>query len=120
MSLPQYARHEVSLDGRAVHLSPLETEMVATLLVASPYGVSYETLIECMWPDPDLSPLTIKTCVSVHVARLRNKGVPIERNWGRGLAIPEEHRGGPLAPAPRFRERRLRDYSGGIQCSQDC
>ena len=104
MTLPQYRRGEVSIEGVAVHLTPHETELVAILLTSAPNRiVDKMTFIEAIWPDPDLQPVTAPKIVDVLVMQVRKKGVPVTTVWGHGFFVPEEGRGGPFAPAPYFR-----------------
>jgi hypothetical protein len=118
MTLPQYARQECGVDGRPVHLTPHEADLLATLLVSPPDRLAdYDLLIEALWPDADQQPLTAINIVHVLLVRLRRKGVTIHTGWGRGLVVPPEARGGPLAPEPRRRDftppprpPRQRDY----------
>jgi DNA-binding response OmpR family regulator len=104
MTLPQYRRGEVSVDGVPVHLTPNEAELVALLLASPPdRGLTKETLIEAIWPNPDTQAVTAPKVIDVMVMRARKKGVPIETVWGRGFVIPEHVRDGERAPAPYFR-----------------
>jgi DNA-binding response OmpR family regulator len=97
MTLPQYKRCECSINGRRQRLSPQETELLALLLVADPdQWTSTGTLIEALWPDPDLEPEWALKCVHVVAGRLRTTfGVPIVSRVGRacgGYRIPREAR----------------------------
>ena len=94
MTLPQYRRGEVSVDGVPVHLTPNETELVALMLVSDPNQiVDRDTFIEVIWPNPDTQPDTAPKIIDVMVMRCRKKGVPIDTSWGWGFRILEHNRG---------------------------
>lgn len=104
MTLPQCRRHEATIDGEVVHLTPNETELVALMLVSDPNQiVDKDTFIEAIWPNPDTQPDTAPKIIDVLVMWCRKKGVPITTVWGYGFFIPERNRGGPFAPVPYFR-----------------
>lgn len=89
MTLPQYRRHECTVDGRRIRLWSTWTEGLAVLLVSDPSGfVSRSTLIEAMWPDPDMEPDYAHTMVDRFVHELRRRGVTIENASGFGWRIP--------------------------------
>lgn len=94
MSMPQALRGECRVDGRLVHLSEQLADLLAALLVAGPRGLTWEEMIEAVWPDPDEQALEAEGIISVRVMQLRRLGVPIENHpmWGRGYLIPIEAR----------------------------
>jgi DNA-binding response OmpR family regulator len=99
MTLPQYRRRKVIVDGVPIHLTPHEAELVALLLTSSPdVTISKETLVEAIWPHPDTQAETAFKIIDVLVGRCRKKGVPIVTDWGWGFSIVE--RG---ASAPQLR-----------------
>lgn len=94
MTVPQYRGHRCTINGRPVQLRPMMAELVALLLVSPPdRAADYETLVEALWPDPDLQPLAALNIIHVMVAKLRRQGVPIANEWGRGYFIPRTARG---------------------------
>jgi DNA-binding response OmpR family regulator len=88
MTVPQYRRRECTLDGRAVSLSWLETELLALLLVTDPErALGKSDIIEALYPNPDLEPEWADNLVYRYVNKLRRHGVPIETEWGFGWRI---------------------------------
>jgi hypothetical protein len=103
MTVPQLHRHECTIDGMAIPLSPHETDLLSLLLVSAPGEVvDRDTVIEAIWPDPDLQPLTALVAIRVYVAALRRIGIGIDTiGFGRGCAgwrIPADCRGGIASP----------------------
>lgn len=108
MTYPEFRRRECLVDGRLVHLSGHEAEMLLALLLTPPDRVlEKETLVEVLWPDPDTQPLTAINILTVLKYKLRSKGVKIDTAYGRGFTILEEHRGG------RPDRRRRHWFDGG-------
>jgi DNA-binding response OmpR family regulator len=93
MTVPDYQRRSCVVDGHRVHMSRMQTEFLALLLVRHPHHIAEpEALIEALWPNPDTQALTATNVISQLVLRLRKRGVPIETIWGRGYRITEEAR----------------------------
>jgi DNA-binding response OmpR family regulator len=90
MTAPQYRRRECTIDGRTLKLKgTCYIELVALLLVSHPDRfVPLDELIEATWPDPDFEPDFAVSVLSVRLHRLRQKGIPIENDWGFGWRIP--------------------------------
>jgi DNA-binding response OmpR family regulator len=106
MTVPQMRRHECTIDGTVVRLPPQVADLLALLLMRSPDDiVDRATIIEAIWPNPDLQPLTATIAIRVYVAALRRIGVPVETighsKGCRGWRIPVEARGSD-APAQRL------------------
>lgn len=95
MTHPEYLRQQCMVDGERKRLTPMETELVALLLVSPPdRTIEYGTLIEALWPNPDDQPLWAPNILTILKYRLRRKGITIVTVWGRGFTIPEDARGG--------------------------
>jgi DNA-binding response OmpR family regulator len=98
MTLPQYYRRQCLVDGRVVRLTPSQTELIALLLASDPeFTFDIPSLIEALWPDPDLQPLTASEIIPVQISKLRAQGIRIKNEWGRGFRIPKEARAQPIA-----------------------
>lgn len=100
MSLPQALRGECRVDGRLVYLTPQLADVLAALLAAGPRGLTWDEMIEAVWPDPDEQALDAEGVLTVRVHQLRRAGVPVENHpiWGRGYMVPAEARD----PSPRM------------------
>lgn len=102
MTLPQYRRHECTIDGHSLRLMRHEAEGLALLLAASPdRGLTRHEIAEAVWPDRRTRPISAVNCVSVHISRLKLLGVLIDggREWpyripveGRAAAASEPAR----------------------------
>ena len=68
-----YARREVAVDGRAVHLSRKEFDLLAALLAPAQRVRSRDELIDRLWPD---TYLTDTRTLDTHIHRLRSKLEP--------------------------------------------
>ena len=91
MTLGQWGRNECAL---LVHLSNQERDLLATLLGYHPgLARTCNQLIEAMWPDADLEPDTAWKCIHLLIFRLREKGIPIGMERGRGYFIDRKSRG---------------------------
>ena len=94
MTVPQMRRRECSVDGKRWRLAPGVHRLLVILMLADPdLVVSYEDLVEMMWPDPDTQPLTAVMVIHAYMQTLRRVGVTIETERGRGLRIARESRG---------------------------
>jgi len=56
MTWPQYRRSQCTIGNWTVDLSPIEAELLSTLLVRYPNPVTINELIEIVYPDPDAEP----------------------------------------------------------------
>lgn len=93
MTLPQYRRHECTIDGRLVHLCPQATELLATMLVSGPDRfLNADMLVQALWPDPDLEPNWAEVMIWRYVLWLRRAGIPIENAYSFGWRIPRHAR----------------------------
>lgn len=101
MTMPQLDRHECTIAGHPVPLQRQQADLLALLLVSAPdRWLDLDTIIEGIWPDPDLQPDGARNVVKVQICRLRRHGVPIDtrRICGRipcklnGWRIPVEAR----------------------------
>jgi DNA-binding response OmpR family regulator len=102
MTHPECLRHQCRVNGTIVPLSPMETDLLAALLITKPDRVlTYETMIELLWPNPDTQALNARKIMTILKYRLQLKGVVIVTTWGRGYTIPERNRGGRPARPPR-------------------
>jgi DNA-binding response OmpR family regulator len=90
MTVPQYRRREVTINGHCVTMAGKRHELLAALLVNRGQWLTYDQIIEIMWPDPDNQPLTALGCIDQALLRLRRVlGVDaIECRWGLGLRMP--------------------------------
>nr|WP_242423968.1 response regulator transcription factor [Frankia sp. EI5c] len=80
--------HEVTVDGRAVHMPPREFRLLRLLLGHAGRVVTRETLLAEVWGSPDTDPNTL----AVHVRRLRRRlgdPAPFQRVGGSG--VPAGH-----------------------------
>jgi len=68
-----YVRREVTVDGRPVHLSRKEFDLLAVLLQPARRVRSRDTLIDLLWPD---TYLTDTRTLDTHIHRLRSKLEP--------------------------------------------
>lgn len=86
MTMPMARRHQVSVDGRLIALTPAETELVATLLMLRPRPLTSRQLIDLIHADdPEGGPL--HKIVDVRVSHLRRKGVPVVNRLGIGFLL---------------------------------
>lgn len=72
MTWPQYLRGECGLDGYAVKLSDLQTELLALLLLRRRQLVSWDEIIENLW-HPDTEPINTRRIVFFVLRCLRKK-----------------------------------------------
>lgn len=49
MTWPQYLRHECTVDGFRVKLSPTQTEILSVLLMRYPQPVARDDMLEAVW-----------------------------------------------------------------------
>lgn len=56
MTWPQYRRRQCSIGDFVIGLTPVETELLSTLLIRYPEPVTLDELIGVVYPDPDLEP----------------------------------------------------------------
>lgn len=68
-----YVRREVTVDGRSVHLSRKEFDLLAALLHPAERVRSRDELIDLLWPD---TYLTDTRTLDTHIHRLRSKLEP--------------------------------------------
>jgi hypothetical protein len=99
MTLPQYRRHECTINGRTVRLfgecttkacianGCLNRELLALLLVSPPDRyLCRDDLIEALWPDNEPDWATAIVHRLIHA--LRGLSVPIETSYTFGYRIP--------------------------------
>ena len=70
------ARHEVEVEGRRVHVTPTEFQLLLLLARAQGRYVSVDRLLQELWPLEEHEPYHLR----VHVSTLRRK---VERDPGR-------------------------------------
>jgi DNA-binding response OmpR family regulator len=56
MTWPQYRRRQCTVGDFTIDLSPLETELLSTLLIRYPAPMRVGELIEVVYPNPDAEP----------------------------------------------------------------
>jgi DNA-binding response OmpR family regulator len=56
MTWPQYRRSQCSIGDWTVDLSPIEAELLSTLLLRYPNPVTINELVDIVYPDPDSEP----------------------------------------------------------------
>ncbi len=56
MTWPQYLRRECRIEDFVVSLSPIETELLAVLLIRYPAITPVEQLVEAVYSNPDEGP----------------------------------------------------------------
>lgn len=56
MTWPQYLRRQCSIGDFTINLSPLETELLSTLLIRYPCPMTVAELVEVVYEDPDFEP----------------------------------------------------------------
>jgi len=83
MTLPQLRRCECTLHFTVgawrQHLTRQTAEVLALLLVGAPDRfMTMDTLIEALWPDPDVQPLTARKIIYVRLCQLRSLGIVID------------------------------------------
>lgn len=89
MTYPQMLRRQVCVNGHVYRMRPLESRIVATLLMRRGSFVSYEDLISACWPNPDDEPeIDPLNTIQATVCRLE----PVIREaittrWGQGFII---------------------------------
>jgi DNA-binding SARP family transcriptional activator len=94
MTLPQALRCEALCDDVIVRFSPMCHELLTLLLLSSPKRLlTLTTIVEVLWPDPDIQPLGATNRIHKCMMQLRRAGVDIEGQHGRGWRIPESARG---------------------------
>lgn len=72
LTWPMVVRGECRFDGRLVHLTPAECDVLATLLLHRGCPVMPSEMIEAIY-HPDREPEWSHNCVLVYVYRLRRK-----------------------------------------------
>jgi hypothetical protein len=102
MTWPQYQRRQCSVDGARVALEGTWADVLFALLVNDPGKfMCMSSLIEAVYPDPDLEPDYAANVIFVAFYELRKLGIALENNWGVGWRIPASERGGKkIKPAP--------------------
>lgn len=76
MTVQQYAQKRCSVDGKEIHLSKTERDLVLCLLLARPGTyVSRNQLIDFIYGEDE--PESINTIFGVYVSRIRGKGLKI-------------------------------------------
>jgi DNA-binding response OmpR family regulator len=79
--------------GELRRLSPMQSDLLALLLIASPArGMQTHEIIEALWPNPDRAPDFGDENIRVHIAALRRAGVLVENWFGSSYRIPIEGR----------------------------
>jgi DNA-binding response OmpR family regulator len=81
-------RHEASLDGTALHLTPKEFGVLEYLMTRPGHVVSAEELLEHVW-DENADPFTQTVRVTVGTLRRKLGGDLIETVVGRGYRLRE-------------------------------
>lgn len=93
MTLPQYRRHECTIDGVPKHLTTAQAELLAALLVRGPdRPLPVSEIFGLLWPDPDREPDTAHKVIQVYVSCLREIGALIIGRNGFGYTIPRDGR----------------------------
>ncbi len=94
MTVLRYGEHLLLADGREVHLTQSEANLLATLAKHHGHVVSYETLEANLWPHDADRPTEdgkVHGNVHVHISRLRHKidglGLSLENEWGLGYRL---------------------------------
>jgi DNA-binding response OmpR family regulator len=82
------ARHEASVDGEALHLTPKEFGVLEYLMTRPGHVVSAEELLEHVW-DENADPFTQTVRVTVGTLRRKLGGETIETVVGRGYRLKE-------------------------------
>ncbi len=82
------ARHEASVDGEALHLTPKEFGVLEYLMTRPGHVVSAEELLEHVW-DENADPFTQTVRVTVGTLRRKLGGDAIETVVGRGYRLKE-------------------------------
>lgn len=62
-------RHRIEVDGREIPLTPIESKLLSVLLRNVNRPLTQQTLIDCAWPDSDVS----EDALRVQIHRLRRK-----------------------------------------------
>ena len=75
--LVDFARQQVTLDGRLVQLSPTETKLLYLLMRNAGRTVTNDFLLRRLWPLEEVFEDTLR----VHVYRLRKKLEPGPSSW---------------------------------------
>ncbi|BCB82122.1 response regulator transcription factor [Phytohabitans flavus] len=83
------ARHEASVSGDALHLTPKEFGVLEYLMTRPGHVVSAEELLEHVW-DENADPFTQTVRVTVGTLRRKLGGDSIETVVGRGYRLREE------------------------------
>jgi hypothetical protein len=79
MTWTQYRYGYCSVDGDEVKLSHQERELILRLLLTRPGDwVAVQDLVDWIWPDPDLQPMTAHISIDRLAYRLASKGINIE------------------------------------------
>lgn len=86
MTWPQYRRQEIEVRGQVIRLSKSQAEIAFALLVR-PGVVSFNDLIEAVWPDPDFEPDYARNILSIQIHKMRRKGIPVVNYHSRGYSL---------------------------------
>ena len=86
MTWPQYRRSQCSIEDWVIDLSPMEAELLSTLLIRYPSPVTIREMIEIVYPDPDAEPDYPETQIVQRMAQLARKiGAYRIGNGGRAI-----------------------------------
>jgi DNA-binding winged helix-turn-helix (wHTH) protein len=73
MTWPQYLRHQCRIGDFIISLSPMETELLSTLLIRYPGPVTIRELIEIVYDDPEQEPEWAESTVYGAIRQLAHK-----------------------------------------------
>lgn len=71
MTMPQARRHEVVAGGLVVRLPAGAHRLLTILMLRRGRCVTYEEMVDIMWPDPDEQPLTAMSIIDQYLSHLR-------------------------------------------------
>jgi DNA-binding response OmpR family regulator len=87
----RYGEHILLADGREIHLTRTEADILATLARHHGHVVTYETIAAGIWPisadEPDLPRRNIHTQTCHLRAKLESTGLKIETQRGLGARL---------------------------------
>ena len=88
MTWPEYKRSQCRLDGNVIQLRPKEVEVLLLCLLRRGQTVTWQELVEWVYPDPDVEPYYALRNIYIYAWRLCKFLPGLIHTWvGVGLII---------------------------------
>jgi DNA-binding response OmpR family regulator len=99
ITLPMARRHQAEINGRVIRLPTQTYQLLELIVLRGDLFSSYDELVEMLWPDPDLQPLTARDIVQTYICRLRKLGVRFSVFHGLGYRLERRLSRQEIGPA---------------------